>query len=116
YRWEFGDGATETTGDPVHIYDSGGSFTVGLTVTDSDGNEATALKQVVTKATLVVELAEADPDLKVGEQADIRVDLQNYERSDVTNLALSFGVDSSILDLIEGPVPSLPSSLPENAK
>ena len=35
--WDFGDGTTSTEIDPTHIYNSLGSYTVGLTVTGCDG-------------------------------------------------------------------------------
>lgn len=37
YSWQFGDGATAATAAPDHCYTTGGSFAVGLTVTDSMG-------------------------------------------------------------------------------
>ncbi len=42
YNWDFGDGATATGVNPSHIYNSDGSFTVSLTVTDNDGATDTA--------------------------------------------------------------------------
>lgn len=37
YSWDFGDGATATGATASHTYESGGTFTVQLTVTDNDG-------------------------------------------------------------------------------
>jgi PKD repeat protein len=37
WLWNFGDGATSTDPNPMHIYGSGGSFTVTLTVSNSAG-------------------------------------------------------------------------------
>jgi PKD repeat protein len=37
YHWAFGDGATSTSEDPIHVYLNGGSYQVTLTVTDNDG-------------------------------------------------------------------------------
>ncbi len=37
YLWEFGDGNTSNSENPVHIYDESGSYTVILTVFDSSG-------------------------------------------------------------------------------
>lgn len=48
YRWDFGDGTTGSTAAPTHTYQSAGTFTIGLTVTDpstgqSASDTATAL-------------------------------------------------------------------------
>ncbi len=40
YRWDFGDGATDTTAAPTHVFRSRGPFTVRLTVWDNDGASA----------------------------------------------------------------------------
>lgn len=37
YLWDFGDGVTNTTSDPTHIYTSGGVFLATLTVSNSCG-------------------------------------------------------------------------------
>jgi PKD repeat protein len=38
--WNFGDSATSTAQNPVHIYTSEGTYTVSLTVTGPDGSDA----------------------------------------------------------------------------
>ena len=37
YLWDFGDGNTSTSANPSHTYQTDGTFTVSLTVTDDDG-------------------------------------------------------------------------------
>lgn len=37
WYWEFGDGATSTEQNPIHLYPSNGAFEVCLTVTNADG-------------------------------------------------------------------------------
>jgi len=41
YEWDFGDGNTSTSGAPIHAYDTAGSYTVSLRVTDDRGNTGT---------------------------------------------------------------------------
>ncbi len=49
YSWNFGDGTNSTAANPVKVYNSAGSFTAVLTVTDNSG--ATNSKSVVITAT-----------------------------------------------------------------
>lgn len=41
WRWNFGDGDSDTLQNPVHLYDSARPYSVGLTLTDSLGCSAT---------------------------------------------------------------------------
>lgn len=41
WAWDFGDGQTSTEQNPSHIYDTIGSFTVSLTVSDDSGSDET---------------------------------------------------------------------------
>jgi PKD repeat protein len=40
WLWEFGDGATSTERHPSHVYASAGTFSVTLTVTNSEGSDS----------------------------------------------------------------------------
>jgi len=44
--WDFGDGAMSNAQNPSHSYASAGTFPVGLTVTDNDGQEDSTSKNV----------------------------------------------------------------------
>jgi len=44
--WKMGDGTTLSTQDPVHTYANAGSYTVVLTVTDTDGNTDSTSKSI----------------------------------------------------------------------
>ncbi len=46
YAWDFGDGLTSSAVDPAHTYTSDGSYTVRLTVSNTDG-EAVVTRDVV---------------------------------------------------------------------
>ncbi len=50
YRWDFGDGTTETTSDSHinHTYETRGTYTVGLQVTDNQGLTGAATPQIVS--------------------------------------------------------------------
>ena len=50
YAWTFGDGTSGSGTGVVHAYAARGNYTVGLTVTDSDGLTSTAYKTVNVKA------------------------------------------------------------------
>jgi PKD repeat protein len=50
WAWEFGDGATADVRNPSHIYAGAGTYTVGLTVRDEDGGQASTTRQVQVTA------------------------------------------------------------------
>ncbi|MBD3285141.1 PKD domain-containing protein [candidate division WOR-3 bacterium] len=39
WEWDFGDSRTSTTQNPTHVYEADGSYTVSLTVRNSDGED-----------------------------------------------------------------------------
>lgn len=41
WSWDYGDGGSDSTANPTHVYNLPGSYTVALTVTDIDGCSAT---------------------------------------------------------------------------
>lgn len=115
YDWRFGDNETSTAVNPTHVYESGGNYTVTLTARDNDGNEDSASHPATAVEALVVSLTKPAQAPKVGEQGEVTVDIQNYETSDLGNLTLDFTVDTSRLDVVDGPSPALPSTLAKDA-
>jgi PKD repeat protein len=51
YRWDFGDGTTNTGVTPDHDYELGGTYTVTLTVTNDVGQSATVSRTIVVSST-----------------------------------------------------------------
>lgn len=50
YAWDFGDGETSTQASPTHRYAAAGTYTVSLTVTDSEGSASAPYTAQVTAA------------------------------------------------------------------
>ena len=46
YCWSFGDGDTPGEEVPVHVYQTSGTYDAAVTVTDADGDTATAVKSI----------------------------------------------------------------------
>lgn len=66
YSWDFGDGATSMEQKPRHIYNVSGTYTVTLTLTDSEGNSSDDLS-VKNTVTFYVEA----PDSRIKDKLKI---------------------------------------------
>jgi PKD repeat protein len=51
WNWDFGDGTTSAEQNPVHIYESGGYYTISLTGTDAAGSTAVAETDIAVALT-----------------------------------------------------------------
>jgi len=48
WNWTFGDGGTSTAQNPSHTYNSAGTYTVSLTVTNAEGNDTETKTDYIT--------------------------------------------------------------------
>ncbi len=54
YHWDFGDGNSSTTANPLHTYNTSGSFVATLTVTDDFGDNGTATVQIAVSPSPII--------------------------------------------------------------
>jgi len=73
YHWEFGDGSTSNVANTVHIYITGGNFTVWLNVYDGVGTFAQSSVLYVNVTPAAVNLAVTPPTQYVAGSAGITV-------------------------------------------
>ena len=97
--WDFGDGASDTSGTrtPTHTYSSTGTFTATLTVTDDEGASGTDTAQVVVvgEAPLpdgieVVDLTVTPTDPNAGDPVTVIVEIRNVSGSPITASLILF--------------------------
>ncbi len=60
WQWSFGDGGSSSARHPNHSYGNAGSFSVSLTVTDDEGEDATISHQAVATLPAVTSLSCVD--------------------------------------------------------
>ena len=86
WAWDFGDGGTSTSQNPVHIFPTLGNYTVKLTVTNGSCSHS---------ITHQIKTIDAAPDFVVSSQSGCKIlyvatGAQNLNPADITNYAWSF--------------------------
>ena len=62
YNWDFGDGATGSGASPTHTYETAGTYTATLEVTNETGTDARTLElEVEPAAAICLEITEMNP-------------------------------------------------------
>lgn len=73
FSWTFGDGGTSTLQNPVHVYQSPGSYTATVTATDSRGRTASATVTITVTGPPPLNFFEADVNWSGPSDIDINV-------------------------------------------
>ncbi len=104
WDWTFGDGGTSTAQNPGHTYAANGTYTVGLTVTDNDGNTASTSQSVtVNDGTATMHIASiATATIKGGGggtvEATVVIEDQNGNPVETATVSGTFSGDLSGTD------------------
>lgn len=101
WSWDFGDGVHSTSQDPIHYYDSAGTYPVSLYVTDNQSNANTFFHTVVVNPMPIVHFASSDT-IGCGSLCVNFQDLTSIANGGLTNWFWDFG-DMSPLDTTQNP-------------
>lgn len=72
WLWDFGDGSSSQNKNPVHVYSSGGTYIVRLTVTDNNGAKSTSQKKAsVSKSSTSISLMLSESEVNSGDSISI---------------------------------------------
>ncbi len=88
YLWNFGDGSTDTTINPVHLYNAAGKYFVTLKVTDLNGCDSTTTDSVTV---LPLPVAGFTSDTLWGICPPLPVLFADTSSSNITNWYWDFG-------------------------
>jgi PKD repeat protein len=85
WEWNFGDGTSASEQNPVHRYGADGSYSVTLTVTDTDGERASATKTVKVFTPRAIATRTIDTNLPndetiAGQRVKVKITIQVLER------------------------------------
>jgi len=85
WEWSFGDGTSSSEQNPVHRYSADGSYSVTLTVTDTDGERASATKTVKVFTPRAIATRTIDTNLPndetiPGERVKVKITIQALDR------------------------------------
>jgi PKD repeat protein len=85
WEWNFGDGTSASEQNPVHRYSADGSYSVTLTVTDTDGERASATKTVKVFTPRAIATRTIDTNLPndetlPGERVKVKITIQALDR------------------------------------
>lgn len=86
--WDFGDGASSTLANPEHVYDSGGVYTVSLTVENWGGSDTVTKEDYITVTASPVADFEGSP---VSGTSPLRVDFSDLSTGNPTSWLWDFG-------------------------
>lgn len=101
WNWDFGDGATSTEKNPVHVYDESGYYLVTLTATDAGGNS------VSDQVTLALDLSPFD--LLVGDYTKEDYDGKTWRMSRAHSSNDILAYSDAELSLFDKSIQSLPA-------
>ena len=81
YTWDFGDGNGSTSANPVHTYETSGTYDVTLTVTDGNGLSDISVQEITVMEDNSIPVAIATSDVSVG-PAPLNVQFTGSDSSD----------------------------------
>ena len=81
WEWDFGDGSSATGETVTHTYETAGTYTVKLTVTDSAGREASVEDPLVVKEALATS-TDTTTDTSTDESTDTSSETETDSETD----------------------------------
>jgi len=91
YLWDFGDGTTDNTANPVHTYSTGNTYTVSLTVTGAGGS-TTYSKGITILVPTTLQITVSN-----GSSMATGVSVKLFNTNNDLNTYFSGGTDNSVV-------------------
>ena len=104
WAWEFGDGVTSADQDPVHTYTTEGTYTVNLTVTNSQGSDTEVKADYISAGSSVAAPVADFSAAPISGDAPLAVQFTDMSANTPTSWSWEFGDGDSTNATVQDPV------------
>jgi PKD repeat protein len=101
YVWAFGDGGTSTEEDPIHTFESPGTYTVQLTATGEGGTDVEQKGRYISAGLVLA--ADFSADVTIGENRQLAVNFTDLTAKNVPEVTYLWNFGDGFAGTVQNP-------------